>query len=79
MTVLLDLGGQCAAAGFAVIRANQADQLVERRTRETVPLNRRVAIGTVGGKQFAVLDEQQAIDKQLRHFLKTGIDAFGEA
>ena len=60
MPILLDLGGQGAAAGGLAAEAEALLQLADRRLGEARPVHRRVGVGAAGVQQATVLDEQQA-------------------
>ena len=70
MTVLLDLGGERAAAGGVEIGIDHAPDLTERRARKAHPVHRRVQRRSRFIEQVAVLDEQQGLGDDRGHVLE---------
>ena len=75
MAVLLHLRGQRAAAGHALLGVQLLDAQLQDRTRQPVPLHRRVAVRVARVQQFAVLDEQQGLHDQVGNRRKRGVGA----
>jgi len=73
MAVLLDLGGERAAAGRVEVGIDHAPELAERRAREAYPVHRRVQRRPRLVEQVAVLDEQQGLGDDRRHVLEARI------
>jgi hypothetical protein len=79
VAVLFDLGGQRAAAGRRLPRADRPVQLLQRRLREALRVDRGIALGRLRVQQVAVLDEEQCVHQQRRDLLETLVHAFGHA
>jgi hypothetical protein len=77
MTILLDLGGEGAAAGRVEVGIDHATDPAERRTREAHPVHRGVQRGPRRIEQVAVLDEEQGLGHDGRHLLEARIAAVG--
>ncbi|MCY1520966.1 hypothetical protein D9M68_557610 [compost metagenome] len=79
MAVLLELGGQRAAARRRLAQADRAQRLLERRLGETPRIDRGVALQWLRVQQVAVLDEEQGAHQQRRHLLEALVGALGHA
>ena len=79
VAVLLDLGGERAAAGRVEVGIDHASELAERRAREAHPVHRRVERRPRLVEQLAVLDEEQGLGNDRRHVLEARVAAPGIA
>ena len=79
VAVLLDLGGERAAAGRVEVGVDHAPELAERGAREAHPVHRRVQRRPRLVEQVAVLDEQQGLGDDRRHVLEARVAAPGIA
>ena len=74
VAVFFELRGQRAAAGGAVVVADQPQGLLGHRLAQARPFDRRIHAGALGVEQLAVLDEQQRRHQQRRHRLEAVVD-----
>jgi hypothetical protein len=77
--VLLDLGGERAAARHVDARVGELGERAWHHREQAAPVDRGVAPHRGRIEQDAVLDEQQRVDDQRRHRFEAGVDALGKA
>ena len=75
MAILLDLRGQCAAAGGRVVRIDGDDRPLAHRLGQPRQFHHGVVLRILRCEQLTVLDEDQRVDHQGRDGVEVGVDA----
>src|SRR5207244_1133430 len=78
MAEFLDLGGERAAAALPQAGGRQRRDTTGRGQRQTVPFDRRIALGVALIEQVAVLDEEEAADDQRGNAGEAAVGPLGE-